>query len=319
MRIRFLVPLTDAGRNGNIVTSERWKSFMEELGHQVAVDHESCREACDLLVAFHAYRSRSAIFEAKRSGMAGKMIICFTGTDLYRDLKADPQAADVLHLADRLVVLQPAGLDEVPASVRDRTSVIYQSAVRPASQASPSPDSFDICVIAHLRDVKDPLRAARAARLLPSESKIRVLLVGRALTDGLARAAEEETKENGRFRWLGELSAESTAKVLMQSRLLVLSSLMEGGANVVSEAIVLDVPVIVTEIPCMKGLLGADYPGFFPVMDTDRLAELMLRAEMDQTFYEGLRQRCRQEAYKFSPSLERERIRELLATVQSGQ
>ncbi len=315
MRIRFLVPPAETERNGNIATSERWQSIMEELGHQVAVDHESCREPCDLLVAFHAYRSRSAIIEAGKAGMAGRIIICFTGTDLYRDLKADPQASDVLRVADRLVVLQPAALDEVPAAVRDRTTVIYQSAVRPVSDAVPSPDSFDICVIAHLRDVKDPLRAARAARLLPPESKIRVFLVGRALTDVLALAAKAEMCENARFLWLGEQSRERTAEILLQSRVLVLSSVMEGGANVVSEAIVSEVPVIVTEIPCMVGLLGNAYPGFFPVMDTERLAALLLHAETDHAFYLGLRERCRQVAFKFSPSLERERIRELLAAV----
>ena len=317
MRIRFIVPPTFTDWNGNSVTSRRWKSFMEELGHEVSIDHEECSEPCDLLVAFHAYRSRAGIIKARDAGMAERIVICFTGTDLYRDLKADPAAFDVLHLADRLAVLQPAALNEITTSLRDRTSVIYQSAVRPASDAAPLPEAFDVIVIAHLREVKDPLRAALAARLLPPESKVRVTLVGRALTDDLGRAAQAEARDNPRFRWLGELPGGPTAEALLKSRVLVLSSVMEGGANVVSEAIVSDVPVIATEIPCMKGLLGEDYPGYFPVMDTPRLAGLLHRAETDPVFYDALRDRCRQVAYKFSPSEERRRIRELLEAVRA--
>ncbi len=315
MHIRFIVPPADTGRNGNIVTSERWKSFMEELGHRVIIDHDYCRERCDLLVAFHAVRNRSAVIAARKETLAKKIIICFTGTDLYRDLKANPDASDVLGLADLLVALQPAALEEVPSAFRKKTMVIYQSALRPVSDASPEPGSFDICVIANLRDVKDPLRAAKAARLLPPDSKIRVVLAGGAMDEESALAAEAEARENPRFIWHGELSKEKTGELLLRSRALVLSSLMEGGANVVSEAIVSDVPVIVTDIACMQGLLGERYPGFFPVMDTERLAALMLRAETDHQYYRSLLESCRDAAYKFSPDLERERIRELLASV----
>jgi hypothetical protein len=42
---------------------------------------------------------------------------------------------------------------------------------------------------------------------------------------------------------------------------------MEGGANVVSEALVAGVPMIASEIPCNAGLLGKDYPGYYPAGD----------------------------------------------------
>jgi putative glycosyltransferase (TIGR04348 family) len=315
MRIHLLVPPEVADNNGNGVTSERWKAFMEELGHEVTVSRDICSKPCDLLVAFHASRTRGAVMNAKQKGVASRIVICFTGTDLYRDLREDPSAFDVAGLADRLVVLQPAALDELPVAFREKTSVIYQSASSPGASRAQSPDAFDVCVIAHLRDVKDPLRAALAARLLPPESRVRVTLVGRALTEEFGQAAQAEAENNGRFRWLGELSRAGAARVLTQSRLLVLSSLMEGGANVISEAVVADVPVVVTEISCMKGLLGEDYPGFFPVGDTEVLAGLLLRAETDPSFYDALKERCRQVAHKFSPAMERERIRELIEAV----
>jgi putative glycosyltransferase (TIGR04348 family) len=294
------------------VTSDRWRSIFEKLGHHVISAPETAGEASDLLVVFNAYKNREAIRDAVKSGTAARIVICLTGTDLYQDLKNDPAAEDVLYLANQLVVLHPLACDELPAAVRGRTMVIYQSAASPRMSSIKETESFDVCAIAHLRQVKDPLRAARAARLLPPESRIRVSLVGKALSHELAEEAAREVAENPRFHWLGEQSGECTAAILQKSRVLVLSSLFEGGANVVSEAVASDIPVIGTDISCMRGLLGADYPGLFPVGDTRRLAELLLQAETDHGFYNELAERCLRESYKFDPVLEREHLRILL-------
>ncbi len=312
MIIRLLSPNQSNVRNGNAVTSERWRSFFEDLGHRVVTGPESAGEPCDLLVAFNAYKNLDAIRHAVNSAAAPRIVICLTGTDLYQDLKDDPSAEYVLRHADQLVVLHPLALDDVPADVREKAMVIFQSAVPPALHSVRETEHFDVCVIAHLREVKDPLRAAYAARLLPPESRIRVSLVGKALSDELGDEAEREVAANLRFRRLGEKSAEGTAEILLKSRLLVVSSLFEGGANVVSEAVVSGVPVIGTDMACMRGLLGADYPGLFPVGDTRRLADLLMRAETDHGFYDELVERCRRESYKFEPALERESLRTLV-------
>jgi glycosyltransferase involved in cell wall biosynthesis len=60
---------------------------------------------------------------------------------------------------------------------------------------------------------------------------------------------------------------------------------MEGGANVVSEAIRIGVPVLASRIPGNVGLLGAGYPGYFPPGDAAALAALLARAQADAGFY----------------------------------
>ena len=57
---------------------------------------------------------------------------------------------------------------------------------------------------------------------------------------------------------------------------------MEGGANVVSEAIAVGVPVVGVAHPGSVGLLGEDYPGYFPVGDTEGLAALLRRTKRTQ-------------------------------------
>ena len=77
---------------------------------------------------------------------------------------------------------------------------------------------------------------------------MRVIHLGAALNKSMERQAIAEMKTNPRYRWLGELSHGKTLVRLARSRLLVLSSKLEGGANVVSEAVAADVPVISSNI-----------------------------------------------------------------------
>jgi len=317
MNIRFLEAPELNIRNGNVVTSERWRAFFESLGHRVESSSADGDGQCDLLVVFNAYKNRQAVRDARKNATAGRIVICLTGTDLYRDLQIDPSSRDVLYLADLLVVLQSKGIFALPPELRGRTMVIFQSAVAPLIEVAREVATFDVCSIAHLRTVKDPLLAARAARLLPPDSRIRVQHVGKALSAEYERAAAQEVAENPRFSWLGEQSGERTAEILLGSRLLVMSSFLEGGANVVSEAVVSGIPVLGTDIPCMRGLLGDDYPGLFPVGDSHRLAELLYQAEVDCLYYDELVARCRRESYKFDPARERGSLEILIERVFS--
>ena len=85
---------------------------------------------------------------------------------------------------------------------------------------------------------------------------------------------------------------------------MVISSLMEGGANVVSEACVAGLPVIASDIPGNTGLLGQDYPGLFPAGDTAALAKLMARLESDLALRAALTDRCCARARRHTPEAE---------------
>src|SRR6185295_6357206 len=172
-----------------------------------------------------------------------------------------------------------------------------------------------VCVVGHLRAVKDPLRAAYAARRLPRDSRIRVLHAGGARDAAMEARARVEEASNPRYQWLGALSRVKTRRLIAQSKLLVLSSRMEGGANVISEAVLDGTPVLASRIPGSIGLLGADYPGYFPVGSTRKLAELLERAESDAPFYRRLAMHCRKLAPLFRPAREREQWRKLLAEI----
>jgi len=313
MRIGIVTPAPPNSRSGNRITALRWAKILRRVGNRVSILQAYQDKYYDLLIALHARRSYPSIIKFRRQNPQAQIIVALTGTDLYRDLRRNHKAQKSLEIANRIVVLQPKAIDELRPAWRGKARVIYQSVEALPGSASKtktskaylndrSNGSFDICVIGHLRAVKDPFRVALAARLLPFSSHIRILQMGGALTDAMAARARKETRSNPRYEWLGELSRSHVRRILAKSRLNVVPSRIEGGANVISEAITASVPILASRIDGNVGILGADYPGLFEAGDTQQLVELMARAETDREYLTELRERCQKLAPLFDPT-----------------
>ena len=331
MRVLILTPAPAGSRSGNRVTALRWAGILRALGHRVVIEQRYRSGTSDLLVALHAKHSGPSVERFKRRHPDKPVIVALTGTDLYRDLPRDRRARRSIERADRLIVLQPLALLRLPAAARAKARVVYQSvrgagrprgvsvrSLKPSERKGRSPireeqGVFEVCVLGHLRAVKDPFRAALAARLLPPHSRIAVTQIGAALTSSMADRARAEAARNPRYAWRGEKPRPGALRALARCRLLVVTSRMEGGANVVSEALALGVPVVSARIPGSVGLLGRDYPGYYPPGNTRGLTRLLLRTETDSVFYESLRRRCACLAPLVAPERERRSWKNLLA------
>ncbi|MGH9576083.1 MAG: hypothetical protein ACRD3R_01510, partial [Terriglobales bacterium] len=110
MRIAIVSPASSGPRSGNRHTAGRWAKFLRASGHEVAVATSWESGNADMLIALHARKSYASIekFHAARPG--APLIVVLTGTDLYRDIRTDPDARHALDLASKLVVLQERGL-----------------------------------------------------------------------------------------------------------------------------------------------------------------------------------------------------------------
>jgi putative glycosyltransferase (TIGR04348 family) len=318
MRIELVTPAPAGSRKGNRVTALRWAAILRSLGHRVRIREDWTGEPCDLLVALHASKSRDSVERFRREHPGRPLVLALPGTDVYDTIRTDPGARRSLEHATRIVVLQPLAIDELPPEARPKTRAILQSARPPSGPVSRDESAFEVCVSGHLRPVKDPFRAALAARLLPPSSRVRIVHVGEALDDEMAARARAEAAENPRYRWLGGLSRREALRVLARCRLLVVSSRLEGGANVVSEALAASVPVLSTRIPGSVGILGEDHPGWFPVGDTEALARLLARAETDAAFLAALESHCARLRPLVDPAREREAWRDLLGELGPG-
>jgi putative glycosyltransferase (TIGR04348 family) len=312
MKIAIVTPAPAGSRAGNRVTALRWARILRSLGHRVTVTSADDPPRCDILIALHARRSAAAIARFRRDNPTSPLVVALTGTDLYRDIQTSRPAQRSLALADRLVLLQEDGASFLPASVQDKVCVIYQSAPPPRRSGAPLARVFEVTVVGHLRTVKDPFRAALAARRLPESSRVGIVQIGAALTPAMADRAQREMAINPRYRWLGEMPHARTRARLARSRLLVVTSKIEGAANVASEALAARVPILATRISGLIGLLGPDYPGYFSVGDTPALTDLLNRAETDSDFYRKLRTACATRRPLVDPRRERRAWRDLV-------
>ena len=313
MRLLIITPAPKGSRKGNRVTADRWARLLRQLGHRVATAEAFCDQPCDVLIGLHARKSAASIRRYRANRPDGRLVVVLTGTDLYHDLPQSRAALRSIELADRLVVLQARAIDALPCGLQAKARVIVQSAVGPTSPPATRKDAFEVCVMGHLRAVKDPFRTALAVRRLPPESRIVVSHLGAALDPGMARRARDEMLRNPRYRWLGDLPHAQALRVLARSRVLVNSSKMEGGANAICEALACGVPVLSSRIAGSIGLLGEDYPGYFDVGDTLELAALLRRYETDAAYREQLKSRCRDLARIVEPKREQAAWRRLLA------
>jgi glycosyltransferase involved in cell wall biosynthesis len=213
-------------------------------------------------------------------------------------------------------VLQPEAAKELAPRARKKVKVVVQSSDSDLRH-DPQPGKFRFCVIGHLREEKDPLRAALALRLL-QRKELEVIHLGKALDPGLAKQARQAMRGDKRYRWLGEVAHERTLRWLASSHAMIISSRMEGGANVVCEALRIGVPVLASRISGNVGLLGRDYAGYFPVEDESALAGLMARATSDRRFYENLKTQVKPLRAKVAPQTEAKALLAALSGLRSA-
>jgi putative glycosyltransferase (TIGR04348 family) len=303
-RIAIVTPAGAGARNGNRHTALRWAAFLRATGHRVSVAVDWDGQACDLMIALHAKRSHASIARYRRAHPEGPLCIALTGTDLYRDLPASREARRSLELADRIVVLQDEALRRLAPGLRRKARVVYQSSAARARRAPPA-RVFRIAVIGHLREEKDPFRAAAALAHVPADTPFEVVHLGAALSPGMAREARRRMRCEPRYRWHGGVPHPRALGWLARSHLLVVSSRMEGGANVIAEAVRLGVPVLASRVEGNVGMLGRGYPGYFALGSERALARLMARARSDPAFYRSLARAAATRRARFAPSAER--------------
>ena len=290
----------------------RWRRILRELGHEVRVADAYDGSPTDLMIALHAWRSAESIRRFRALYPDRPLIVALSGTDIYEYIARDP--APVLHslaCADRLLALQDLVRRRVPMRFRSKLRVLHQSA-HPLRPGRKSTRSFDVAVIGHLRHVKDPMRAALAARRLPASSRMRIVHYGAAENPRWAAAAKAEMARNPRYVWRGDRPRAEVGRLLGRARAMVLSSRSEGGANVISEAVAAKVPILASRIDGSVGLLGRDYPGYFPVGDTAALARLLHRVESDPPYLSRLQRAIARRALLFRPAREKAAWKKLI-------
>ncbi|MDB5964696.1 MAG: glycosyl transferase, group 1 [Polaromonas sp.] len=311
--IVLVSPAMAASNNGNWHTAHRWAGFLSGhcdialVGHwpeKPSPDHglPTPRPPPAMMIALHARRSAASIRAWAEAHPGKPLVVVLTGTDLYRDIHTDADAQQSLALASTLVVLQDAGLAALPPAWRHKVQVIYQSAAALPPLRKPA-RSFKAVMVGHLRDEKDPLAFMAAARMAPAA--MRFEQIGAALEARFAAAARATAQQLPGYRWLGNLPQAVAREHIQRAHVLVNCSRMEGGAQVILEAVQSGTPVLASRISGNVGMLGEDYAGTFAAGDSAALAGLLRRCAAEPGFLALLQRQCRARAPLFDPAEEK--------------
>ncbi|MBU3629366.1 selenoneine biosynthesis selenosugar synthase SenB [Polynucleobacter sp. AP-Reno-20A-A9] len=316
LHIEIVTPAPPGTLHGNRITALRWHQILSRLNYQSTVTEQWTGKSCDILIALHGLRSYDSIYRFKKAYPNHPVVLIMTGTDIYRDLKNSSKVTKSMEMADAIVVLQPDAIQSLPKKFHHKIQVIYQS-VKGITRKAPLKRHFLASIIGHLRVEKDPFCAAHSLSLLPSNSKIQLVQLGKAMSPDFKKQAISIEKNVVRYRWLGQLSHSQTLKWLSRSHVMIISSIMEGGAHVVSEAIAIGVPVIASDIPGNRGLLGDTYPAYYPAGDKVALSNLLTKAETNSVFYQKLCKAIAGRQKITRPELEQKSIQKLMQTLLS--
>lgn len=321
-RIAIVSPALADSNNGNWQTARRWQLFLSDhFDVRVIKTWEDTAETRQdaALIALHARRSADSIqawaqSRGTRDGHSPGLLLALTGTDLYRDIETDETAKRSLDLAEHLIVLQEKGIEKLSENLQQKTSVIFQSTTFRKTLAKPK-RRLKVVMVGHLRDEKMPHTLMEAAVLLRGYGDIYIDHIGGPLDTELARAAQDTMQVCPNYRWLGNLPHGATRTRIQRAHVLVHTSKMEGGAHVIMEAVCSGTPVVASFIDGNIGMLGAGYPGYFPLGNSHALANMLTQLQEEivnpkalppgkSSLYTKLTNHCAERAKLFAPNNE---------------
>lgn len=323
----IVTPALADANNGNWQTARRWQQMLAPVVRVRVVngwpDDPAVAAQDELMIALHARRSAPSIAAWAAAHPGRGLIVTLTGTDLYRDIGHDAAAQASIVLAQRLVVLQEQGPLALPAELRHKARVIFQSTSR-RQPLNKTRRHLRVVMVGHLREEKSPETLMQLARLLRDRhghAPILIDHIGEALDPALGEQARATTADCPHYRWLGGLPHEAVRRRMQRAHVLVHASRMEGGAHVIMEAVRSGTSVLASRVPGNVGMLGEGYSGYFEHGDAAALAALLQRCTAELTaptpgsakgFLTQLTAQCALRTPLFDPATEAQHLRQLV-------
>ena len=292
---------------GNTVTADRLEQILTEDDYNIrmsAVNYNGPPAKC--LIALNAWRSADMVKAYRAFYPKGKVIIIITGSDINNPDILDEHSTTrkTMATADALVMLHDIELPRLPKDLQQKCHVIRPSVALPGNIAhQPTANNgFEAIMSGNLRPVKNPYLPISAARLLPTlpeSSGIHISSYG-STSGEIKKAVISASDELDNYQWHGQLPHEKMLHQMQHAHVLLNTSIGEGGANAICEAITMGLPVIASNIKGNKGMLGPDYAGYFPDGDEKALSAFLVMVATNRPFYEMLKEQIKKRAPLFT-------------------
>lgn len=310
MRVRpdilIVTPFLADANNGNWRTAQRWQKLLTPQYRPIVTsDATAIPDRPALAIVLHARRGHESLLQLRERFPQLPLMLVLTGTDLYGDMARSAEAQESLNMADAVIVLQEDAIRFVPSAARRKTHVVFQSAPSLVPAAKPQ-GRLDCVVVGHLRAEKSPETIFDLVPLLRPDEPIHITHIGNGLDEALA--ARASVLKSARYHWVGGLPHGLTRAAIKRSHLLIHPSRIEGGANVIAEAVTAGTAVVASQMSGNVGMLGGRYDGYFPVGDTHGLLAILRKALAEPNYLSRLNTACKARAPLFDAREEARRL-----------
>ena len=277
MLIYLVSPHVGPSGRGNAVTVERLRAGLEARGVAARVllpeDCPGAGPRPDIVHAFHAGHSGPAALSLA-SELHVPLVVTLTGTDYNEELD-EPVAAErvrrVLREARAVIGFSQGCAEHVVARLPELVSTLrvipqapfVQGWTRPPCvRLARRPEAFTVLHLAGIRPVKSNLSAvAPLERLRARLPGLRLVFAGPALDAGYAERLSRRIAGLSWCRYAGELPRASIPGALAEADVVLNTSVSEGMANAVLEAMWWGCPVIAHDVPGNRELVAHEVTG----------------------------------------------------------
>lgn len=293
---------------GNSVTADRTELILSQAGFTVLSEggNYSGQDA-RCLVALNARRSAGVVAEFDKLHPGRQIIVIVTGSDInHPEMEhRESETRRTMARAEALVMLHETDLEALPGDLQQKAVCIFPSVILPdGTQHQPAQgDRFEAIMAGNLRLVKNPQLAVEGARLLDQDSPVYINSYGDASGE-LAIEMSKSSEEVAHFQWCGKVGHAELLGKMARAHVLLNTSILEGGANAICEAVSMGLPVVASDIRGNVGMLGHDYPGLFPSGDVREMVDLLQQCAGSASFYADLKRRVEQRASLFDYATE---------------
>ncbi|MGO1469668.1 MAG: glycosyltransferase family 4 protein [Tissierella sp.] len=314
MKILYIIPNETVKTGGNWITVTRLAKGFKKRGVTVDIVEvndvtRKCLEKYDVIHAFHVFKSLLKIHDLLIH-IDKTIIVSFTGTDLKQLQEAKEskdKIIDLLNKTDGIIVFHDEAREKTMEEgiFEEKIKVIPQTPMsvgiekkhkeKSTRNLQPS-NNVTFLFAAGIRRVKAPLKMLELISGLKEKiGNIQLIVIGPILEEELGDKFKKKINEKKWAKYFGEVSHKKAQEFILESDIVINTSISEGMPNTLLEAQQMGKPIIATNIAGNKAIVNHGVDGFlfndekeFQYYATKLVEDLKLRKEMGES---GLKSR----------------------------
>lgn len=281
MKTLYILPNETVKSGGNWITASRLAGGLKDRG--IDVDTIEAKNVTrdklvkyDVIHSFHVFKSFLKVSDLLMN-LNKAIVVSFTGTDVkqLQELEANKmETVELLNKTKAIIVFNKETQDELirEGILGEKIKVIAQTptpiaieSIKEEKSVIDMKDSNNIIFLfaAGMRQVKAPLELIEMmSDLVKKIDNIKLVLIGPILDKELGKKITEKIEDKEWVEYLGEFSHQDTQRLILESNIVVNSSISEGMPSALLEAQQLGKPILARDIVGNRSVVSHGIDGF---------------------------------------------------------